>query len=160
MPLQNATAVTEGARIQRLMNAKGFVPRLGNPEDCSCSGSAGAIGGADSPNSIQRPITQSENSKTMLLVATFNGTLINGGGVTQARARQLLITATQLNTESMRTLQLQQATVQAATNPLDPASRFSAYTKPSMPLVCPPYIAPPPAPPLSACVPKNMRLGS
>lgn len=154
MPLQNATAITEGARMQRLMNScqPKFIPRLGNPEICG-----GACG---SGQTIQSPITQSENSKTMLLMVSTNGTLLNGGGVTQARARQLLTTATQLNVQSMRTLQLQQLTLAASSNALDPASRFSQYTRPSMAPTCPPYIAPPPAPPLSVCIPKNMRLGS
>jgi len=153
MPLQNATAITEGARMQRLMNScqPKFIPRLGNPEECGACGSG---------QSIQYPITQSENSKTMLLMVSTNGTLLNGGGVTQARARQLLTTATQIGVESMRTLQLQQLTLAASSNALDPTSRFSHYTRPSMTPPCPPYIPPPPAPPLSDCVPKNMRLCS
>jgi hypothetical protein len=161
MPLQNATAITEGARMQRLMNScqPKFIPRLGNPEICGPCGS-GSGSGSGSGQSIQYPITQSENSKTMLLMVSTNGTLLNGGGVTQARARQLLTTATQLNVQSMRTLQLQQLTLAASSNALDPTSRFSQYTRPSMAPPCPPYIPPPPAPPLSACIPKNMRLGS
>jgi hypothetical protein len=146
MPLNGATAVTEGARLQRLMNSccyPNFIPQQGNPQSCCFP-----------KETIQAPITPSENSRIMQLTANYSGTLLNGGGVTQARAREVLAAAArsqQLGTEGVKVDRLIQDTIQCSSNPFAPDARFSEYNSPLIPLVCPP-LPPPPAPPARACV--------
>ena len=150
MPLNGATAITEGARLQRLINAcPRFIPRQGN-EACW------------SPKaSIQVPITPSENSRVLQRTANYNGTLLNGGGVTQERAKQLLANMRVQNfgSEGARINQVIQDTVEASTDPTSPTARFSMFNTPIVIPPCPP-LPPPPAPPARACVlAKNQKLG-
>ena len=146
MPLNGATAVTEGARLQRLIHGScypKFIPQQGNSQYC-CS----------PKESIQAPITPSENSRIMQLTATCSGTLLNGGGVTQARAREVLANAArsqQIGTEGVKINRRQQLTEECSIDPFSKTARFSEYNTPMIPLVCPP-LPPPPAPPPRACV--------
>lgn len=90
----------------------------------------------------------------MQLTATYAGTLLNGGGVTQARAREVLAAAArsqQLGTEGVKTGRRQQIAEECATDPFLPEARFSQFNTPMIPTVCPP-LPPPPAPPARACV--------
>jgi len=146
MPLNGAAANTEGGRLQRKIATMGpgFIPRLGNADiDCCIP-----------RNSIQYPITQSENSRTSLLTATANGTTLVGAGVTQERAKELLAMSIkkQYGSEGLKTAALQQKTLAAAPNP--------QLLPPIVIQLCPPTPAPP-ALPARACPPtKNTKLGS
>jgi hypothetical protein len=146
MPLNGATAVTEGARLQRLIGSCSFpsyIPQKGNPQGCY-----------PPKESIQAPITPSENSRIMQLTANYSGTLLNGGGVTQSRAREVLAAAAksqQLGSEGVKVERLIQTTQQCSTDVFNTDTRFSAYNTPPVLVVCPPLPAPP-APPARACI--------
>jgi hypothetical protein len=149
MPLNGAAANTEGGRLQRAIakyaNYQAPFPEQGNPT--SCYGCVPEV-------SPQPTITPSEGSRIALLTATNNGTMLNGGGVTQDRARQLLAAlagSQQYGSEGMRIAALQQAVAAAAPN-----QQFL----PSIVIPVCPTIPGPPAPPAPACpLPKYMRLG-
>jgi hypothetical protein len=146
MPLQGATAVTEGARLSKFMKSAcypNYTPQQGNPQSCCLP-----------RNTVQAPITPSENSRIMTLSARCNDSLLNGGGVSQDRARQLLAAAgsrRQLVSEGVKIDRVIQEALSCTMNPDDPSMRFSMYERPEPPLVCPP-LPPPPAPPLRECV--------
>lgn len=150
MPLNGASANTEGGRLQRAIATYAnyqapFVSQKGNPTSCdTCA----------SEDTIQHPITPSESSRIAVLTATMNGTMLNGGGVTQDRARQLLAAfagSQQYGSEGVRIAALQQAVVSSAPDP-----KFL----PSIVIPVCPTIPPPPAPPARACpLPKYMKLG-
>jgi hypothetical protein len=167
MPLNGAAANTEGGRLQRIIakqaHCQAPLSIQGNPTSCvSCIPTPSA-----QPN-----ITPAESSRIAVLTAINNGTLINGGCVTQDRARQLLarvfpqgstpdpITGVppvglfNYGSEGVRIAALQQAVINAA------ASNAAVYSPPII-LPCFTPLPPPPAPPLSACYPltKNMKLG-
>lgn len=152
MPLNGATAVTEGARLQRLISSScfpNFVPQQGNPQSC-CPPKV----------SIQAPITPSENSRIVQLTANCSGTLLNGGGVTQARAREVLAAAAksqQLGTEGVKVERLIQTTQLCSTDSFNKETRFSAYNTPPVLLVCPPLPAPPAPPPRACILQKNQK---
>ena len=148
MPLNGAAANTEGGKLQREIATRAHyrapTPVQGNPTSCySCT----------TKQYIQPNITPSESSRITILTATMNGTLVNGGCVTQDRARQLLMAAKspQYGSQGVRIAAIQQATIAASDD--------SALLKPIILPGCPP-LPPPPAPPSRACpLPKNMRLG-
>jgi hypothetical protein len=160
MPLNGAAANTEGGRLQRFIanQAHCYVPQdvQGNTATCGCY--------VRQP-SAQPNITPAESSRIAVLTAVNNGTLINGGGLTQSRARQVLArtfsqgsaaTAGLYNygSEGVRIAALEQAVLAAA------ASNAPVYSPPII-LPCFTPLPPPPAPPLSPCYPltKNMKLG-
>lgn len=161
MPLNGAAANTEGGRLQRII-ANNFhcyapTPVKGNTAPCST---------CIPTNKVQPNITPAESSRIAVLTATNNGTLINGGGITQDRARQLLarvfpqgsgvgaVGLYNYGSEGVRIAALQQAVVDAA------ASNAPVYSPP-ITLPCFTPLPAPPAPPLSDCYPrtKNMKLG-
>ena len=142
MPAAN----TEGGRLQRKIArlGPGFIPRQGNQESIECI----------PKNSIQFPITPSENSRILSLTANFNGTTLIGAGVTQERAKQLLATTStvrQFGSEGVRITSLEQETLAAAPD--------QALLPPIVLTVCPPLPAPPAPPPRACPLPKNIRLG-
>lgn len=141
MPAAN----TEGGRLQRKIArmGPGFIPVQGN--DC---------GNCLPKNSIQFPITQSENSRILALTANFNGTTLVGAGVTQDRAKQLLatsITMRQFGSEGVRIAAVEQETMAAAPN--------QKLLPPIVLTVCPPLPAPPAPPPRACPLAKNQKLG-
>jgi len=154
MPLNGFSAITEGARIERLSNSclpyRAEVVPSGNPTSCdTCS----------PLTFVQPPITPSESNRITALSAMINNTLVNGGCVSQSRARQLLAaagSAQQYGSEGVRIAALQQAT-----------AACSADGTPNLPLgvvidPCPP-LPPPPAPPpraIACLLGKNQRLGA
>lgn len=98
------------------------------------------------------PITQSENSRINGLTATTRGTLLNGGGVTTERAKELLSLKRKPTSEGVRINQLIQETIACSDD-----------TVLKVPIVIPqcPPLPPPPAPPARACpLTKNMKIGS
>jgi hypothetical protein len=137
MPLNGAAGNTEGGRLSRLMRTTRMC----------YSGSLVSSGGAPCyvKESIQTPITPTENSRITLLNATMNGTLLNGGGVTQARARQILAAAAGPSYESpsVYTNALQQKTIACSDD--------SPTLKPIIIPACPP-LPPPPGPPAPKCI--------
>ena len=142
MPLNGSSTLTEGARMNKLMSCgPAFIPRKGNPENCISCVRTG----------VNVPITQTESSRIILLDATLNGTLINGGGVTQTRARELLAANKSLGSEGVRIALLQQQTIEAAADPM--------FIEPPNVTRCLPPLAPPPGPParVSCALNKNNR---
>ena len=134
--------MSEGGRIQRL---------LASTEKCNIGSlrTSGNLNSCSLAKISQPPITPSEGSRINLLTSTTNGTLLNGGGITQERVKQLLSTPQTLGSEGVRISLLEQATIAAS----DPPSRLITRN-------CAPTLTPPPAPPLRPCVSKNMKLGS
>jgi len=138
MPLNGAAGNTEGGRLSRLMRTTRMC----------YSGSLVSSGEAPCyvKESIQTPITQTENSRMTLLTATMNGTLLNGGGVTQARAKQILAAAAAsavYDSQSAYTNALQQKTIACSDD--------SPTLKPIIIPACPP-LPPPPGPPAPKCI--------
>ena len=104
------------------------------------------------PQIPQPSITPSEGSRINSQLATFTGILLNGGGVSQERVKQLLANPQNPGSEGVRISLLEQATIAASTE--------SPFYSPIVLTQCPPLPAPP-APPARACpLPKNMRIGS
>ena len=137
MPLNGASANTEGGRLERLMRSgrmcyRGDVVSTG-PACCKPKAS------------IQTPITPTSDSRTNTLTATINGTQLNGGGITQERVRQLLATAGIRSgmSESVRIIELQERTVGCSDD--------SLTLRPIIIPACPP-LPPPPGPPAPICV--------
>jgi hypothetical protein len=143
MPLNGAAANTEGGRLQR---------KIQGARMCYTSGDVSSMAYCGPKASIQFPITQSENSRITLLTATMNGTLLNSGGVTQERAKQILAAGGVVGatmTETVRTNLLQQRTIACSAD--------SPTLEPIILPGCPP-LPPPPAPPARACpLTKNQK---
>ena len=139
MPLNGAAANTEGGRLQRKIQASRMCYKSGDVSSDTVP--------CVKKNSIQVPITPSEGSRINLLTATMNGTLLNGGGVTQERAKMLLSMASGLLnidfTETTRTLELAQRTIACSDD--------SPNLKPVIITPCPP-LGPPPGPPAPTCI--------
>ena len=149
MPLNGAAANTEGGRLQRsIANYKAPLPFVNKGYQPSCHSCILQV-------ITQPPITPSESSRMAILTATMNGALINGGCVTQDRARQLLLASRgsqQYGSQGIRIAALQQSVAAASDD--------SPFLVPIIIPGCPPLPAPP-GPPAPACpLPKNMRLGS
>jgi len=154
MPLNGFSAITEGARIERLTNScvsyRAEIVPPGNTGNCdTCS----------SRPFVQPPITPSESNRITALTAMINNSLVNGGCVSQSRAKELLAAAgaaQQYGSEGVKIAALQRATVAC-----------SADASPDLPLgvvidPCPP-LPPPPAPPpraIACLLGKNQRLGA
>lgn len=143
MPLNGASALTEGARLRKLTGAlTSFIPRQGNTDVCIFK------------ESIQYPITQTQNSKIVYDSKVNAGHALNGGGVTQERARAVLARqqVRQFGSEGVLIASIQQKLYNC-----------SSDTVPRGPIVselCPPTPAPP-APPMRECIPtKNLKIGS
>jgi hypothetical protein len=142
MPLNGAAANTEGGRLQR---------KIQGVRMCYTSGDVSSVACCGPRPSIQFPITPSENSRITLLTATMNGTLLNSGGVTQERAKQILASGIvgPTITETVRTTLLQQRTIACSAD--------SPTLQPIILPGCPP-LPPPPAPPARACpLTKNQK---
>lgn len=137
MPLNGASANTEGGRLARLMRP-GRMCYRGNVVS---TGPACCI----ARSSIQTPITPTSDSRTNTLTATINGTQLNGGGITQERVRQLLATAGIRSgmSESVRIVELQEKTIACSDD--------SPTLRPIIIPACPP-LPPPPGPPAPICV--------
>jgi len=136
MPLNGAGANTEGGRLSRMMRANRTCYDGRNVS----SGPLACVRG-----SIQFPFTQTENSRITLLNATNNATLLNGGGVTQARARQVLAAtlAGVVTTETVYITALQERTIACSDD--------SPTLKPVIIPACP-ALPPPPGPPAPVCI--------
>jgi len=127
---------TEGARINRIACAPSY------------NVSVGACCRIPKRNF---PITQSENSRINGLANTC-GTLLNGGGVTTERAKELLSLKRKPTSEGVRINELIQKTIACSDD-----------TVLKVPIVIPqcPPLPPPPAPSARACpLTKNMKIGS
>ena len=137
MPLNGASANTEGGRLARLMRP-GRMCYRGNVVS---TGPACCI----ARSSIQTPITPTSDSRTNTLTATINGTQLNGGGITQERVRQLLANAGIRSgmSESVRIVELQEKTIACSDD--------SPTLRPIIIPACPP-LPPPPGPPAPICV--------
>lgn len=137
MPLNGASANTEGGRLARLMRPGRMCYRdnVVSTDPGPCRAKA----------SIQTPITPTSDSRTNTLTATMNGTQLNGGGITQERVRQLLATAALRSgmSESVRILALQEKTIACSDD--------SPTLRPIIIPACPP-LPPPPGPPAPICV--------
>lgn len=137
MPLNGASANTEGGRLARLMRPG----RMCYRGDVVSTGS----GFCKPKDSVQTPITPTSDSRTNTLTATINGTQLNGGGITQERVRQLLATLAVRSgmPESVRIAELQEKTIACSDD--------SATLRPIIIPACPP-LPPPPGPPAPICV--------
>jgi hypothetical protein len=137
MPLNGASANTEGGRLARLMRP-GRMCYRGNVVS---TGPASCI----ARSSIQTPITPTSDSRTNTLTATINGTQLNGGGITQERVQQLLAAAGIRSgmPESVRIVELQEKTIACSDD--------SPTLRPIIIPACPP-LPPPPGPPAPICV--------
>lgn len=137
MPLNGASANTEGGRLARLMRP-GRMCYRGNVVS---TGPACCI----ARSSIQTPITPTSDSRTNTLTATINGTQLNGGGITQERVQQLLAAAGIRSgmSESVRIVELQEKTIACSDD--------SPTLRPIIIPACPP-LPPPPGPPAPICV--------
>ena len=137
MPLNGASANTEGGRLARLMRS-GRMCYRGNVVS---TGPACCI----ARSSIQTPITPTSDSRTNTLTATINGTQLNGGGITQERVQQLLAAAGIRSgmSESVRIVELQEKTIACSDD--------SPTLRPIIIPACPP-LPPPPGPPAPICV--------
>lgn len=129
--------MSEGGRINRLIASL-----------AKCQAEPVFLSGCCRPSKIGTRITPAESSRIASLDAQINGTLLNGGGVTQDRAREILANPQNPGSEGVRIALLEQVT------PTPPGYG------PQIVINSPPIIPPPPAPPLRECIPKNMRLGS
>ena len=137
MPLNGASANTEGGRLERLMRPgrmcyRGNVVSTG-PAYCKPKAS------------IQSPMTPTSDSRINTITATMNGTQLNGGGITQERVRQLLATLAVRSgmPESVRIAELQEKTIACSDD--------SPTLRPIIIPACPP-LPPPPGPPAPICV--------
>ena len=143
MPLNGGSALTEGARLRKLTEClPTFIPRQGNTDECIYK------------QSIQYPITQTENSRIVYQSMSTIGYALNGGGVTQERARAVLaaLQTRQFGSAALLTESIQQATIAA--------SEDTVPKGPIISVTCPPLPAPP-APPMRACIlTKDLKLGS
>ena len=137
MPLNGASANTEGGRLERLMRS-GRMCYRGNTV------STGPVQCREKV-SVQVPITPTSDSRTNTLTATMNGTQLNGGGITQERVRQLLATLAVRSgmPESVRIAELQEKTIACSDD--------SPTLRPIIIPACPP-LPPPPGPPAPICV--------
>ena len=137
MPLNGASANTEGGRLARLMRPG----RMCYRGDVVSTGS----GFCKPKDSVQTPITPTSDSRTNRLTATINGTQLNGGGITQERVRQLLATLAVRSgiPESVRIAELQEKTIACSDD--------SPTLRPIIIPACPP-LPPPPGPPAPICV--------
>jgi hypothetical protein len=148
MPQNGGSALTEGARLRKLTERKptectpAFIPRQGNTDECIYK------------QSIQYPITQTENSRIAYQYMSTIGHAFNGSGVTQERAREVL--------SSFKTRQFGSGTVLTKTIQQDTIAE-SEDTVPKGPIIsvtCPPLPAPP-GPPMRQCIlTKDLKLGS
>jgi hypothetical protein len=137
MPLNGAAGNTEGGRLARKMNGSRMCYDGGNVSS--------DVGHCRVKDTIQHPITPTGNSRTLFMDATMNGTVLNYGGVTQERARQVLATAVLQGglAESVRIAALQQKTVECSDD--------SPTLRPVIIAPCPPLPAPP-GPPAPVCI--------
>ena len=153
MPLNGFTAITEGARMERLLNScasyRAEVVPTGNLKGCNtCS----------TETFVQPPITPSESNRITSLSAMINNTLVNGGCVSQSRAKELLAAAgsfKQYGSEGVRIAAREQAILACS----DDSSPLLAGVVLE---VCLP-IPPPPAPParaIACLLGKNQKLGA
>lgn len=153
--LNGAGANTERGRLEKEI------------KQCTCQRLAGAPGFVKSVSCcptvqtrIEVNITPSESSREQLAGACVSGQSIKGG-VTQSRARELLLRSgqrQQYQTESTRIQRVQQQAELCFTDPFLPNARFTGLIKQNLPILCPPLPAPP-APPAKACpLTKNQKM--
>jgi hypothetical protein len=137
MPLNGASANTEGGRLERLMRSGRMCYRG--------DGVSTVLAPCREKVSVQVPITPTSDSRTNTLTATINGTQLNGGGITQERVRQLLATLAVRSgmPESVRIAELQEKTIACSDD--------SPTLRPIIIPACPP-LPPPPGPPAPICV--------
>lgn len=137
MPLNGASANTEGGRLARLMRPGRMCYSGYTVSTCPVS--------CREKVSVQAPITPTSNSRINTLTATINGTQLNGGGITQERVQQLLATAAVRSgmSESVRIAALQEKTIACSDD--------SPTLRPIIIPACPP-LPPPPGPPAPICV--------
>jgi len=137
MPLNGASANTEGGRLARLMRPG----RMCYRSDTVSTGPMPCKPKA----SVQAPMTPTSDSRTNTMRATINGTQLNGGGITQERVQQLLATAAIRSgmPESVRIAELQEKTIACSDD--------SPTLRPIIIPACPP-LPPPPGPPAPICV--------
>jgi len=137
MPLNGASANTEGGRLERLMRSGRMCYRG--------DGVSTGLAPCREKVSVQVPITPTSDSRTNTLTATMNGTQLNGGGITQERVRQLLATLAVRSgmPESVRIAELQEKTIACSDD--------SPTLRPIIIPACPP-LPPPPGPPAPICV--------
>jgi hypothetical protein len=145
MPLNGGSALTEGARLRKLTECMPtFIPRQGNTDECIYK------------QSIQYPITQTENSRIVYQSMSTIGYALNGGGVTQERARAVLaaLQTRQFGSAALLTASIQQATIAASE---DTVPRGPIVSEVFIPIPAP---AAPPVPYCLAIKTKPFKLGS